>query len=55
MGIKKLWLSMHPRNLGSEKDRGVSGINRIAARTFRDKQQQQQQQKRLLIFMSILA
>ena len=71
---KKLRLSMHPRNLGSEKivgtcvhpthvsrveilhfkDRGVSGINRIAARTFRDKQQQQQQ-KRLLIFMSILA
>ena len=70
---KKLRLSMHPRNLGSEKivgtcvhpthvsrveilhfkDRGVSGINRIAARTFRDKQQQQQ--KRLLIFMSILA
>ena len=74
---KKLRLSMHPRNLGSEKivgtcvhpthvsrveilhfkDRGVSGINGIAARTFRDKQQQQQQQqqKRLLIFMSILA
>ena len=70
---KKLRLSMHPRNLGSEKivgtcvhpthvsrveilhfkDLGVSGINRIAARTFRDKQQQQQ--KRFLIFMSILA
>ena len=64
---KKIWLSLHPRNFGSEKivcttnvrpyvrpprhvSRGevlhfkyarVSAVNRIATRTFTDKQQQQ--------------
>ena len=69
---KKIWLSMHPRNFGSEKIvcttnvrpyvrpprhvswgevlhfkyARVSAVNRIATRTFTDKQQQQQQQQR---------
>ena len=68
---KKIWLSLHPRNFGSEKivcttnvrpyvrpprhvSRGevlhfkyarISAVNRIATRTFTDKQQQQQQRR----------